>query len=50
MRGVHGRLDDMLIIKGVNIFPSDIEALVRGDQDQTGEYRLVANGWVTSTG
>ena len=41
MRGVHGRLDDMLIIKGVNIFPSDVEALVRGDERHTGEYRLV---------
>ena len=41
MRGTHGRLDDMVIIKGVNIFPSDVEALVRGDHGQTGEYRLV---------
>lgn len=39
--GVHGRLDDMLIIRGVNIFPSDIEALVRKDTELTGEYRLV---------
>jgi len=43
MQGVHGRLDEMLIIKGVNIFPSDVEALVRGDHDQTGEYRLVVD-------
>ncbi|MTJ80801.1 MAG: phenylacetate--CoA ligase [Telmatospirillum sp.] len=41
MHGVHGRLDDMLIIKGVNIFPSDVEAIVRQDHDLTGEYRLV---------
>lgn len=39
--GVHGRLDDMLIIRGVNLFPSDVEALVRQDDDFTGEYRLV---------
>ncbi|MFD2233213.1 phenylacetate--CoA ligase family protein [Phaeospirillum tilakii] len=39
--GVHGRLDDMLIIRGVNLFPSDVEALVRQDEDFTGEYRLV---------
>lgn len=39
--GVHGRLDDMLIIKGVNIFPSDVEAIARKDPDLTGEYRLV---------
>jgi phenylacetate-CoA ligase len=41
MEGVHGRLDDMLIIKGVNIFPSDVEAIARKDQNLTGEYRLV---------
>lgn len=39
--GVHGRLDDMLIIKGVNIFPSDVEAVVRKDTRLSGEYRLV---------
>jgi phenylacetate-CoA ligase len=31
----------MLIIKGVNIFPSDVEAIARKDQNLTGEYRLV---------
>ncbi|WP_374488009.1 phenylacetate--CoA ligase family protein [Zoogloea sp.] len=41
LRGIHGRLDDMLIIKGVNIFPSDVEALARRDHDLSGEYRLV---------
>jgi len=41
MLGVHGRLDDMLIIKGVNIFPSDIEAIARKDHDLTGEYKLI---------
>jgi phenylacetate-CoA ligase len=41
MEGVHGRLDDMLIIKGVNIFPSDVESIARKDQNLTGEYRLV---------
>lgn len=41
MHGVHGRLDDMLIIKGVNLFPSDVEAVARQDRDLTGEYRLV---------
>lgn len=41
MLGVHGRLDDMLIIKGVNVFPSDIEAIARKDHDLSGEYRLV---------
>ncbi len=41
MLGVHGRLDDMLIIKGVNLFPSDVEAVARQDHELTGEYRLI---------
>ncbi len=41
LMGVHGRLDDMLLIRGVNIFPSDVEAIIRKDHDFTGEYRLV---------
>lgn len=41
MLGTHGRLDDMLIIKGVNIFPSDVEAVVRALEGFNGEYRLV---------
>ena len=41
LMGVHGRLDDMLVIRGVNIFPSDVEAIIRKDHDFTGEYRLV---------
>ncbi len=40
LHGIHGRLDDMLIIKGVNVFPSDIEAIIRNNKDMTGEYRL----------
>ncbi|MRD72793.1 AMP-binding protein [Rhodocyclus tenuis] len=39
--GVHGRLDDMLIIKGVNIFPSDVESIARKDKQLTGEYKLI---------
>ena len=39
--GIHGRLDDMLIIKGVNLFPSDVEAVARQDHELTGEYRLI---------
>lgn len=41
LHGIHGRLDDMLIIRGVNVFPSDIEMVVRKNNDLTGEYRLV---------
>jgi len=41
LNGIHGRLDGMLIIKGVNLFPSDVEAVARQDPALTGEYRLV---------
>ena len=35
-----GRLDDMFICSGVNVFPSDIEYIIRSIQDLTGEYRI----------
>ena len=38
---IHGRIDDMLIITGVNVFPSDIEKTVRGMNELTGEYRIL---------
>ncbi|NIQ38402.1 MAG: AMP-binding protein [Proteobacteria bacterium] len=38
---IHGRIDDMLIITGVNVFPSDIEKVVRRINELTGEYRIV---------
>lgn len=34
------RNDDMFIISAVNVFPSDIEAVVRDIQGITGEYRI----------
>lgn len=37
---VQGRVDDMLIISGVNVFPSDIEFVVRGIKELNGEYRI----------
>lgn len=39
---ITGRLDDMLIVSGVNVFPSDIEFAIRGAKDVTGEYRITA--------
>ncbi|MDM8524160.1 phenylacetate--CoA ligase [Desulfococcaceae bacterium HSG8] len=41
LHGIHGRLDDMMIIKGVNVFPSDIETIVRDNENLTGEYVCV---------
>lgn len=37
---VVGRLDDMFIVHGVNVFPSDIEYIVRNIPELTGEYRI----------
>lgn len=37
---VAGRVDDMFIIAGVNVFPSDIEFVVRNIKELTGEYRI----------
>ncbi|NNE00163.1 MAG: phenylacetate--CoA ligase family protein [Pirellulaceae bacterium] len=39
--GVLGRADDMLVIRGVNVFPSSIEAIVR-ELDAAAEFRLIA--------
>jgi phenylacetate-CoA ligase len=39
---ITGRLDDMLIVSGVNVFPSDIEFAIRVTEDITGEYRITA--------
>jgi phenylacetate-CoA ligase len=38
--GILGRVDDMIVIKGVNVFPSAIEELVRGFQEIS-EYRVI---------
>lgn len=40
---VHGRLDDMFIVSGVNVFPSDIEYIVRNIPELTGEYRIIVH-------
>lgn len=39
--GVLGRVDDMLIIRGVNVYPSAIEQIIRG-MPELGEYRVTA--------
>ncbi|MBS1154592.1 MAG: CoF synthetase [Proteobacteria bacterium] len=35
-----GRIDDMIIINGVNVFPSDVEFVVRNVPGISGEYRI----------
>ncbi|TXK38952.1 phenylacetate--CoA ligase family protein [Nonomuraea sp. C10] len=39
--GVLGRADDMLVVRGVNFFPSSVESLVRSTPGATGEYLIV---------
>ena len=43
---ITGRSDDMLIIRGVNVFPTQIEEMILRDQRLAGNYQLV----VTRTG
>ncbi len=37
---VVGRIDDMFIVSGVNVFPGDVEYVVRGLEGISGEYRI----------
>lgn len=40
---IAGRVDDMLIIRGVNVFPSEIEAVIMGDPALAGHYAIVVD-------
>ena len=43
MHRVMGRTDDMLIIRGVNVFPSQIESVLLENGDTTPHYQLIVN-------
>lgn len=45
--GVLGRHDDMLVVRGVNVFPSAVEQLVRRTPRALGEYQIVLSDRVT---
>lgn len=45
--GVVGRGDDMLVVRGVNLFPSSVENLVRKAPGVSGEYVIVLDKDVT---
>ncbi|MET0448738.1 MAG: AMP-binding protein [Aeromicrobium sp.] len=45
--GVRGRGDDMLVVRGVNLFPSAVENIVRRTPGATGEFRIVLDHDVT---
>jgi phenylacetate-CoA ligase len=40
-QGIYGRVDDMIIVRGQNVFPSRIEDILRGMSEFGGEFRLV---------
>jgi phenylacetate-CoA ligase len=40
---LRGRIDDMLIIRGVNLFPSNVETLLLGVDGVGPHYRLIVN-------
>ena len=41
VRGIYGRADDMIIVRGQNVFPSRIEDILRGMDVFGGEFRLL---------
>ena len=41
MEKVKGRSDDMMVIKGVNVFPSQIESVLIGMAEIGGHYQLI---------
>ncbi|HEX2011972.1 MAG TPA: phenylacetate--CoA ligase PaaK [Roseateles sp.] len=43
MGKIVGRSDDMLIIRGVNMFPTQIEELVLQEQQLSGQYQIVVS-------
>ncbi len=45
-QGVYGRIDDMLHIRGENVYPTEIDNALRGFSDYGGEHRII----VTRTG
>jgi phenylacetate-CoA ligase len=43
MTGLRGRVDDMLIIRGVNLYPSSVEHALLSVEGVTGHYRLIVD-------
>jgi len=41
--GILGRADDMLIVRGMNVYPSALEAIIRRFPE-AGEFRIVVRG------
>ena len=43
IRGLRGRRDDMIIVRGVNLYPSNVEHLLMGVADVAPRYQLVVS-------
>ena len=43
MARISGRADDMLVIRGINVFPSDVEAVLLAIPELSPQYRLVVD-------
>jgi phenylacetate-CoA ligase len=43
MGRVRGRHDDMLIIRGVNLYPSEVERVLLGVEELTPHYQLIVS-------
>jgi phenylacetate-CoA ligase len=39
--GIYGRVDDMVTVRGENVYPSSVENVVRGTPGLTGEFRMI---------
>lgn len=42
-RGIYGRVDDMLVIRGENVYPSAIEEVLRAMDGFGGEFRIIVS-------
>ena len=43
MSAIHGRSDDMLIIRGINVFPSQVESVVLSMKEFAPRYMLIVD-------
>lgn len=43
MARISGRADDMLVVRGINVFPSDVESVLLGVPELSPQYRLVVD-------
>ena len=41
MARLSGRVDDMLVIRGINVYPSEIEAVLLDDRRVSGQYQII---------